>query len=653
MRVVNETRGEILIYEQIGEGFFTEGMTAKRFAEDLKALGNINDLDVRINSPGGNVFDGQAIYSQLKAHQARVTVYIDGIAASIASVIAMAGDTIIMPDNALMMIHDPSGLTWGTADDMRKTAEALDKIKETIVAAYKQKAGDNLSDDDIRQLMSDETWMTADEAIAWGFADEKGEEIDMDNLMTNAAQFLNILSCFTNTPEPLRMSAAAAAVRLDQGQLTRGNAKMPIQNTKDPALSERRRIQEIRAACAAAKLGDDIDLINLLINSGLSIEKARTAIVNKLAENAGSPTPGVHIMDLNNCPDTQVKLMAQVLAARYGGPAPSNEAREYSSLRVVDMARKCLELAGVRTTGMNASKIIMTALHSTSDFPELLQETGNRSLRQAYQTYDGGIRRISRKITADDFRAITRIQMSMAPELLPVGEHGEFKYGTVYEGKERYRLSTFGRIFGITRQALINDDLGAFVDFGRKMGLAAAEHENEQLAALLISNPVMDDQVATFHANHNNLSNAAVISIESLGSARMMMRLQKDINPNSTGRIINVTPKYLLTPATLETVAEQYLAQLMATLAENVNPFGGRLELVVDPRLDASSTTAWYLTADPNLIDGIEYAHLQDQEGPYIEAREGFKIDGVEIKVRLDFGAGIVDYRGLHKNPGA
>jgi hypothetical protein len=128
------------------------------------------------------------------------------------------------------------------------------------------------------------------------------------------------------------------------------------------------------------------------------------------------------------------------------------------------------------------------------------------------------------------------------------------------------------------------------------------------------------------------------------------MRLQKDVGADAS--LVDVTPRYLIVPAALETVAEQSLAEISADQSSNANPFAGKLELVVDPRLDATSATAWYLAADSNLVDTIEYSHLEGEAGPRVFVREGFEIDGTEIKCRLDFGAGILDYRGLYKNPG-
>jgi ATP-dependent Clp protease protease subunit len=180
---------EIVIYDEIG----AFGIPAKAFLDELKALGPVAALAVRINSPGGSVFDGVAIYNALKRHDARVTVWIDGIAASIASVIAMAGDEVIMPENAMLMIHDPSALVIGTAADMRGMAEALDKMKAGMVAAYRDKSGRD--DAEIEALMRDETWLSAKEALNLGLADRIEQPVRM------AAHF--DLSRFRNPPPQL------------------------------------------------------------------------------------------------------------------------------------------------------------------------------------------------------------------------------------------------------------------------------------------------------------------------------------------------------------------------------------------------------------------------------------------------------------------
>ncbi len=213
---------EIAIYDEIG----AHGIQAKAFLEDLMALESAEALNLRINSPGGSVFDGIAIHNALKRHSGKVTVHIDGIAASIASVIAMAGDEIVMPENAMMMIHDPSGLVWGTAADMRAMAEALDKMRDGLVSAYRDKSGQ--SAEEIQDLMAKETWLTAEEAVEFGFADRMEKPVQMAAAF-DLSKFRNTPECFgpacRNTPD----SAPKAAVSPDDAP----RSMPPSDNTPD------------------------------------------------------------------------------------------------------------------------------------------------------------------------------------------------------------------------------------------------------------------------------------------------------------------------------------------------------------------------------------------------------------------------------------
>ena len=180
---------EVLIYDEIG----AYGVTAKGFLAELGALPNDAALDLRLNSPGGSVFDAVAIFNALKRHAGEVTVWIDGIAASAASYIAMAGDIVVMPQNAFLMIHDPSGLVMGTAEDMRSTAEALDKVKGSLIQGYAAKSGK--PDAEIAALMAAETWLDAQEALALGLIDRIAEPVKL------AASF--DIARFRNAPAEL------------------------------------------------------------------------------------------------------------------------------------------------------------------------------------------------------------------------------------------------------------------------------------------------------------------------------------------------------------------------------------------------------------------------------------------------------------------
>lgn len=193
-------RGEIYVYEAIGEGWFG-GITAKSFADALRDLGKVDALDIYINSPGGSVFDGIAIFNQIRRFNGEKIIHIDGIAASIASVIAMGGDEIHIAANGMMMIHDPWGVAFGTAGDMRKCADSLDKVRDTILDTYIAKTGGKK--EQISDWMTAETWMNADEALERGFASKK-----TDDKNTKAA--FPMLDQFKNTPQQLRSDGLQA-----------------------------------------------------------------------------------------------------------------------------------------------------------------------------------------------------------------------------------------------------------------------------------------------------------------------------------------------------------------------------------------------------------------------------------------------------------
>lgn len=195
LKALDEKTGELTLYGEISnETWWGDEVTPKEFKADLDKLGDINTLNIYINSPGGDVFAGQAIHSMLKRHKAHKNVYVDGLAASIASVIAMAGDTIFMPKNAMMMIHNPWTIGMGNASEFRKLAEDLDKIRESLIAAYEDHSA--LTRDEIISIMDAETWLTATECEEYGFCDVIQEEKQVA-----ASIDKTVLNRYQNTPQ--------------------------------------------------------------------------------------------------------------------------------------------------------------------------------------------------------------------------------------------------------------------------------------------------------------------------------------------------------------------------------------------------------------------------------------------------------------------
>ncbi|GAB6172969.1 hypothetical protein JCM15765_24470 [Paradesulfitobacterium aromaticivorans] len=196
--------GELLLYGDISSStWWGDEVTPKAFKQDLDDLGDISTLNIYINSGGGDVFAGLAIYAMLKRHKAQKKVYVDGLAASIASVIAMAGDRVYMPMNAMMMIHKAWTFGLGNANDFRKLADDMDKIDESILVTYEAKTG--LEKEKIIEMVNAETWMTAEEAVSYGFADEIEESKQLAASMGNGSLMMNgltfDLSRYRNPPK--------------------------------------------------------------------------------------------------------------------------------------------------------------------------------------------------------------------------------------------------------------------------------------------------------------------------------------------------------------------------------------------------------------------------------------------------------------------
>ena len=408
----------------------------------------------------------------------------------------------------------------------------------------------------------------------------------------------------------------------------------------------------------ATRLGLERSFSDDLVKRNVGVDEARRVILDKVAETADRTRVFPHVSVPLGGRDERVTrrdAVANALLHRYSPTLfPLSEpAREYRGMTLLELAREFLANAGVNVRGFSRDEIATRALHSTSDFPEILSAVTNKTLRQAYDAYPRTFVAFCRQVLATDFKAMNRVQIGEAPQLLKVNESGEFKRGTIAESKESYRIETYGRVVGITRQVLINDDLDAFTRIPAMYGTAIATLESDVVWAIVTANAAMADGVALFHATHKNLAGTgAALSVTTVGDGRAAMAKQTGLDKKT---VLNVRPSFLIVPAALELAAEQLIAQnLVPAKTGDVVPQSIRtLTPISEPRLDNASATAWYLAANPAQIDTIEYAYLEGQQGAYIETRNGFDVDGVEIKCRLDFGAKAIDWRGLYKNAGA
>jgi hypothetical protein len=462
---------------------------------------------------------------------------------------------------------------------------------------------------------------------------------------------------------------------------TAGAGSDPVDQEKlklDAKVEERGRILEIRKVGMA--LGLDTKFADQHVERGTELAQFRVDAINEKARIGDDSASRSHTTlqaaahVTRDERETRINAMTMALMHRYqpGTHKLDDASRQYRGMTLVRLAEECLVVAGVKVRGLSQMDIATRALQfsqqatiigepsvqefgamSTSDFPFITANVANKTLRAAYAAEPQTWRPFARQANASDFKAKYVNQLGDAPSLELVPESGEFKYGSIPEARESYRLYTYGKILPFTRQLIINDDMNAFTRVPELQGRSVARLENTLIWGQITSNPTMGDSIALFDAStHKNYTaSGTAISVDSLGVGRTTMRVQTGLGGTE---VLNLTPKFLLVPAAKEQLGLQYTSMnFVPTSAANQNVWAGLLTPIVEPRLDTDSATAWYLVADPAQIDTIEFAYLEGQEGAYYETRMGFNVDGMEMKVRHDFGRKVIDFRAFYKNAGA
>lgn len=437
------------------------------------------------------------------------------------------------------------------------------------------------------------------------------------------------------------------------------------------------------AAAAATRAADITDLCTRhgvpqlaakMIRDNSTVDQARGAVLEELARQdaARGGHQNTRIETVGDEVETRMAGIEEALHNRVDPRVKLTDAgRQYRGMSLLEIGRDYLESRGMKTRGMErmalASQMLQfrsPGMHTTSDFANLLANVANKRLRSGYEAADSTYQMWARRApNAPDFKAMTVVQLGAAPDLLQTNEHGEFKYGSVTDGKETYSMTTYGRIVSFSRQSIVNDDLRGFDRLVGAFGDSAARLENRTVYAILTANANLADGGALFNATaqttvggHANLTSGAgsAMQASALATARTSMRLKKGLQNEE----LNVAPAFLIGPAALEETMYQltspdYVPATQGAISEFRR--GGRtaLEPIVESLLDANSATAWYLAANSASIDTVEYCYLDGAEGPVMESEIGFDVDGISYKCRLDFAAKAIDFRGLHKSAGA
>lgn len=436
---------------------------------------------------------------------------------------------------------------------------------------------------------------------------------------------------------------------------------------------EKARQSEIRSICT--RMGLEGDFVKGLIDSDKGIDEVRKLVIDEKAKQSESTVIRNANPVITGGADSAEKFRdgaAQWLMQRAGSAVCSAvekqsgkkmEAGEFRGMSLIDIARESLIRAGVNVRGMDKMALVGAALthrgvgmQSTGDFGVLLENAMNKVLLASYGITPDTWSRFCKKGSVSDFRAHPRYRRGFLGRLDKVGQNGEFKNKTVADGtKESVTAETFGNIIALTRQSIVNDDMGAFSDMAMQIGRAAKLSVEVDVYALLSLNaglgPVLSDGKTLFHADHKNIGVQTALSVAGIDIDRVILASQTDSSGNE---ILDLRPATLVLPVGLggdaRVINDSQYDVDTANKLQKPNKVRGLFKDIVDTaRLTGNRR---YLFADASIAPTIEVAFLDGQENPFLESEQGFRMDGVEWKARLDYGVAGIDCRGAATNAG-
>lgn len=398
-------------------------------------------------------------------------------------------------------------------------------------------------------------------------------------------------------------------------------------------------------------------------NAETNVEQARKLLLDSVGAegSALSIDADVSIIPGEDSTDKFRKGASEALEFRCGLITNADElkkvsANEFRSYSLCEIARRALIIQNINASGMTKMEMIGRALTSSSDFPILLANVANKALNRGYDETPETFQLWTRKGQLSDFKISDRDALSSFSNLDIVDEGAEYTHGGFSEFREQIQLITYGKLFSLTRQAIINDDLNAFSEVPRKMGRAAARRVGDVVYAVLTVNANMSDGNPLFDATHSNEDSAgasAAITAVSFSALRQAMATQTD--PSGNG-IIGYAARWLLVPHGKEDEAKVLMGSSndpAATITGVPNPVKGQAEVIVDHRLTEDDVNDWYVLADANIHDTVEVAFLDGNDRPVLEQQDGWTVDGVDFKVRIDAAAKALDWRGMQHQTGA
>ncbi|WP_424138172.1 head maturation protease, ClpP-related [Roseomonas chloroacetimidivorans] len=683
---------EILIMGEIGWE-----VTAQGVLETMRDAGD-RELLIRINSPGGNAFEGFAIYNILARHPGRKVVVVESVAASSATFVAMAGDEIVMAPASFLMIHNSAALTMGDRAAHEATIAVLEKVDATMAGLYAARTGKSL--EDIQALMAAETWMTAEEAVTEGFADRvetlvepvqpsgpadpadpppstepaPAEDTPEARGRRVAARSTAVLQTFKHPPaEAFRavaaLTAPAAPLASRPAALPPAHSRAPFSPTAhNPAPSNppappaqedprmKATLAQLQAIAARAKLSNDWVVAQLV--AGATEAQARDAALDALSgDHAGRPA----IIGATTAASPAATTKAIVAAMAKKGGVKRQEivaaAAPMQGLSMRDMAAEFHEMRTGQRARLSTEALYRAVfasatvgMQTTSDFGQLLGQAIETIVIDTAQRTSQEWRKIARTYDFDNFRPRDVAGAFDTPDLQEVLEHEEVTYGQIARALGRLGLKTFAKAFAFSRQAIINNDLTQFTQDGVTYGAMAARSLSSRVWRPFLlgttSEYAMTDGQPWLSSAHGNLAaSGSAITEASLTAAEQALANQARV----AGKPLGLGARYLIVGINRRREAMKILSSEKSAGDNSNNTFQGNYELVYEPSFPAN---AWALMADPDVHPVIAVSLLNGVEDPQVATEASFETFGLKVRVSLDYEAAPIDWVGVYYNPG-
>ncbi|EKO3771903.1 Clp protease ClpP [Vibrio metschnikovii] len=632
----------------------------------LQSIGN-KDIKVHIHTRGGGVYEGIAIHNALKAHKGKTIGIVDGLVASIGTYVLSACDVRQMPSNTSMMIHNPQIGAWGEEDDLEAALQQWKNSRELISQEYVERSGGKKTLDDFLEAMKKETWFTAEKALEWGLVDEVTDPVDLTNCFTeddakDIAKFKNVPESLLNALPPEQPSEVPSEP--DPSTPTNHSTSEQVSDMPKPLTpeelqnavkAENKRQADIRALCALHKVSDELTN-QMLSDIECSLDKASAKILENLGDQSatGQRKPDANLtathVRVGNGDHVKAELQ-NALNAR-AGVEELDQKNSFAHESLLNMARFSI---GVNAgTGLTKNELVNRAFNS-GDFGDIITESIRTVMRDETKVRAPLWRELANVENLSDFRETELVMVNDAPDLMAVGEDGEYKSAILKGSGERIQLATFGRAIQFTRQAIINDEIGLIAKVPRKFMQAGYRLSDKLMFNAILSGKMGDGKSVFQAAPSADKWGNLVGNIPADDYAALIMALHKVFatatstpfsgDKDGGGDALDLRGEILMAHPDHASMLEAVLNT--ASKPDSFNPAYKKFKKVIETARLTGVNGAIALTSKD--FDSIVMGFLDGQQDPWLETGDGWTSDGAKFRITYDISSKVIDRRGIAK----